>query len=155
MNLVVQIASALFQYLLVAWLIQRFGLRKVLVIPSIAIILVFIAIYLNASLNTLIAAQIIQQVIGYGLVGPSQNILFTIVPRQDKYVAKGFIDTFVFRLSDFLSSKASSLLRWTQFELSTISIALIPVLIAWVWTSIKLGKQFENGDAPHSNAAVS
>lgn len=155
MNLVVQIASAIFQYLIVAWLIQHFGLRKVLVIPSVAIIGVFVAIYFNASLNTLIAAQIIQQVIGYGLVGPSQNILFTIVPRQDKYVAKGFIDTFVFRLSDFLSSKASSLLRWTQFELSTISIALIPVLIAWVWTSIRLGKQFENGDAPHSTAAVS
>jgi ATP:ADP antiporter, AAA family len=155
MNVVVQIASAIFQYLIVAWLIQHIGLKKVLALPSLAIICVFVAIFFNASLNTLIAAQVIQQVIGYGLVGPSQNILFTIVPRQDKYVAKGFIDTFVFRLSDFLSSKASSLLRWTQFELSTISIALVPVLIAWVWTSVRLGKQFENGDTPSANTTLS
>lgn len=154
MNLVVQIASAVFQYLIVAWLIQLIGLKKVLVLPSLAIIGVFAAMCFHDSLNTLIAAQVIQQVVGYGLVGPSQNILFTIVPRQDKYVAKGFIDTFVFRFSDFLSSKATSFLRSTQFELSTISLALIPVLIAWVWTSLRIGKKFEETELHSSTVNV-
>jgi ATP:ADP antiporter, AAA family len=150
MNLFVQIASAIIQYLVVAWLIQLAGLKKVLVLPSIALIGVFLAIYFNDSLKTLIAAQVIQQVIGYGFVGPSQNLLFTILPRQDKYVAKGFIDTFIFRFSDFLSSKASSLLRWTQIELGTISLALLPILFAWVWTSLRIGREFEKTESAMS-----
>lgn len=143
MNAATQIGSAIVQYLVVAALIKTFGLKHVLVLPCLIMIAVFSTIFVDDSLSILIFAQVTQQIVGYGLVGPCQNLLFTVVPRRDKYVSKGFIDTFVFRFSDFLSSKSCSLLARTQFELSTLSLALIPVLVAWLFVGLRIGKEYE------------
>ncbi len=144
MNLVVQIGSMILQYLIVSWLFRVIGVRSVLAIPCLVLMVLFGCVYLDSSLSVLIAAQIAQQIVGYGLMTPSQNLLFTVVSRHDKYVSKGFIDTVVFRFSDVLASKLCTLLKSSNLTLGALSLYLLPVLVIWLWVSQRLGREFRD-----------
>jgi len=148
MNLAVQVGSMVLQYLIVSWLFRFIGIRSVLAIPCVLMMVLFGALYVDSSLYILIGAQIIQQMAGYGLMIPSQNLLFTVVPRHDKYVSKGFIDTIVFRFSDVIASKLCTLLRSTSLTLGTLSIYLLPILMVWLVVSQRLGREFGQANRP-------
>lgn len=147
MNLMTQVGSGLFQYVFVGLLIAAIGLRATLIVPSLVIVALFGVFSWQSSLMIMMAAQVIQQIVGYGIVSPTQNMLFTVVPREDKYVAKGFIDTFVFRLGDVVSSKLSTMLATMPISFSSISMALIPCLGIWVWISSRLGGEFQKKES--------
>jgi len=132
----------------VSWLFRFIGIRSVLAIPCVLMMVLFGALYVDSSLYILIGAQIIQQMAGYGLMIPSQNLLFTVVPRHDKYVSKGFIDTIVFRFSDVIASKLCTLLRSTNLTLGTLSIYLLPILMVWLVVSQRLGREFGQANRP-------
>ncbi len=148
MNLTVQVGSMILQYLIVSWLFRTIGVRTVLAIPSVLMMALFGSLYIDSSLYFLIGAQIIQQIAGYGLMTPSQNLLFTVVSRHDKYVSKGFIDTVVFRFSDVLASKLCTLLRSTNLTLGSLSIYLLPILMIWFVVSQRLGREFRDANHP-------
>lgn len=148
MNFAVQAGSMILQYLVVSWLFRVIGVRSVLAIPCVTMMVLFSSLYFDSSLSVLIGAQIIQQMVGYGLMTPSQNLLFTVVSRHDKYVSKGFIDTIVFRFSDVVASKLCTLLRSTSLTLGTLSVTLLPILIVWFVFSQKLGRKFREANCP-------
>ena len=47
--------------------------------------------------------------LGLAIVG-SRETLFTVVPRADRYKARAFIDTFVYRTGDVVGSQTEGLL---------------------------------------------
>ena len=44
------------------------------------------------------------------IMRPARETLFTVVPREDKYKAKAFIDTFVYRGGDVVGAQIEGLL---------------------------------------------
>ena len=44
--------------------------------------------------------QMIRRAADYAIARPTREIIYTVVPREDRYKTKGFIDTFVYRLGD-------------------------------------------------------
>jgi AAA family ATP:ADP antiporter len=60
----------------------------------------FLGLGLAPGLATLVAVQIARRGIQYGLERPSREVLFTVVTSEEKYKAKAFIDTVVFRGGD-------------------------------------------------------
>src|SRR5260370_22477683 len=59
------------------------------------------------SLSTIAVFQVLRRAGDYAIARPTREVLFTVVPREDRYKAKGFIDTFVYRLGDQLGAWAS------------------------------------------------
>jgi len=52
------------------------------------------------SLGTIAIFQVLRRAGDYAIARPTREVLFTVVPREDRYKTKGFIDTFVYRLGD-------------------------------------------------------
>lgn len=79
----------------------------------------------------------------FALSKPAREILFTVVAREEKYKAKNVIDTAVYRGGDMLSSWLVAALRGLGLGLPALSFAAVPVALAWLATSISLGRRYE------------
>src|SRR5205807_7076645 len=81
------------------------------------------------SLSTIAVFQVLRRAGDYAIARPTREVLFTVVPREDRYKTKGFIDTFVYRLGDQVGAWTVALLR----ELGAGIAAGVAILIAGLW----------------------
>jgi AAA family ATP:ADP antiporter len=65
--------------------------------------------------------------------------LFTVLSREDKYKAKSFIDTFVYRAGDQIGAWSYPLLTWFGLGLTGISFVAAPMAAIWCVLSLWLG----------------
>ena len=84
--------------------------------------------------------QVLRRAGDYAIARPTREVLFTVVPREDRYKTKGFIDTFVYRLGDQVgawSMRAAGRRRRGRCG------AMIAIAIAALWlvTGLWLGRQ--------------
>lgn len=93
----------------------------------------------------------------FAFARPSREVLFTVVSREDKYKAKNFIDTVVYRLGDQVGAWASSLVAMAGLGTGAIAWAAVPLALAWVANAWWLGRRQETmatGDAGARPAVV-
>ena len=70
---------------------------------------------------------------------PAREVLFTVVSREEKYSAKSFIDTFVYRSGDALGALADRLVAFLGLGPAGFAWAFLPVAALWVWNALALG----------------
>jgi AAA family ATP:ADP antiporter len=80
------------------------------------------------TLAALIVFGVARRVGEFAVSKPAREALFTIVPREDRYKAKNFIDTVVYRGGDAASG-------WL-FEALAGAIAMVAAALSLVWTAI-------------------
>ncbi|MBK8913433.1 MAG: hypothetical protein IPM64_02330 [Phycisphaerales bacterium] len=91
-------------------------------------------------LSLLFAFQVLRRTSDYALSRPAREALFSVTPRTDKYAAKGFIDTFVYRGGDLLAIWVHTL--WRDAAGRTLADTAILVgagCTAWALLSLWLG----------------
>jgi len=74
----------------------------------------------------------------HGFAVPARETLFTVVDREEKYKAKAFLDTFVFRAGDASGAWLETLLAAPGTF--ALSLLVFPIAMVWVWLSLVLGK---------------
>jgi AAA family ATP:ADP antiporter len=74
-------------------------------------------------------------------------VLFTVVPREDKYKAKSFIDTVVYRLGDQVGAWSYAGLGTLGLAMTGISVVAVPISIAWLINSLWLGRKQKSLEA--------
>ena len=74
---------------------------------------------------------------------PTREILFTVIPREDKYKSKSFIDTFVYRLGDQVGAWTSGLMRFMGLSLAGNAFIAVPISIVWLISGLWLGRKQE------------
>jgi ATP:ADP antiporter, AAA family len=72
-----------------------------------------------------------------------REILFTVVSLEEKYKAKNFIDTVVYRGGDALSAWLASLLKTMGIGLTQVAAMAIPIAIAAAGVGWLLGRKQE------------
>jgi AAA family ATP:ADP antiporter len=77
----------------------------------------------------------------YGIARPTREMLFTVVPREDRYKAKAFIDTFVYRLGDQVGAWSMALLRGLGEGAATVALVAVPVALLWLVNALWLGRR--------------
>ena len=87
-------------------------------------------------LATLVAVQIARRGIQYGLERPSREVLFTVVSAEEKYKAKAFIDTVVFRGADAAAIWAYDVVRSIAPPASAVTAAMLVVCAGWVGVAL-------------------
>lgn len=92
------------QALLTRFMLMRLGSHMTLVIVALfnALILAVLAFFGNSF--WLVFAIITSRAFGYGIVQPARDALYTRVDREERYKAKSFIDTAVWRGGDTVAS---------------------------------------------------
>jgi AAA family ATP:ADP antiporter len=71
---------------------------------------------------------------------PALEALYTVIPREDKYKAKNFIDTFVYRAGDQTGAWSYSGLMAIGLGGASIALVVVPVAGLWMVLGLWLGK---------------
>jgi len=85
--------------------------------------------------------QVLRRAGEYAFGRPAREVLFTVVPPEDKYKAKNFIDTFVYRGGDQMGAWSYAGLTSIGLAVSSIALLAAPLSFLWLVVAIWLGRQ--------------
>ena len=87
--------------------------------------------------------QVLRRAGNFSVARPTRETCFTVVRREDKYKAKSFIDTFVYRAGDQIGAWSYAALSFLGLGLAGISLAAVPISMAWLLNGLWLGRRNE------------
>lgn len=99
----VQALSLFIQAFITGRLARRLGVGVLLVSVPVAMAVGFIALAIAPLFAVFVVVMVIRRVGEYALVRPGREMLYAVVPAEQKYKAKNFIDTVVYRGGDAVS----------------------------------------------------
>lgn len=138
-DLTVNSLTLIVQLTLTARLGARLGVGWMLALMPLASLVGFAALGLFPTLAVLIAFGVARRVGEFAISKPVREALYTVVPREERYKAKSFIDTVVYRGGDAFSGWLVTALRGLGLGVSGIAFAALPVAAAWLAVSFWLG----------------
>ncbi len=142
-DLSVALATLLVQLLATGRLMTRFGVAPALAFMPLVTLAGFLALAVSPVLGVVIAFQAIRRAADFAITNPAREILFTVIPREDKYKAKNFMDTVVFRGGDAASGWGFAGLRGLGLDLPAIAWLTVPLAAFWVGLAWVLGRRQE------------
>ena len=117
----------------------RLGLTLAL-LPLICI-LGFTGLGLAPTLTAIVLFQVLRRSGNYALARPAREVLYTVVDREDKFKAKSFIDTFVYRGGDQVGAWSYAWLTTIGLGAGAIAFLTVPVAGLWLLVGLWLGRQ--------------
>jgi len=111
-------------------------------LPALSV-LGFSALAVTPTLVIIVIYQVLRRAGNFAFARPSREVLFTVVPREDKYKAKSFIDTVVYRTGDQVGAWSYAALSFIGLGMIGIAITAVPISIAWLVNGLWLGRKQE------------
>lgn len=152
LDLAVNLLTLLTQVFVTGRVLPRIGVTATLALLPAVAVLGFMVLGVAPLLAVLAAFGVIRRAGEFALSKPAREILFTVVPREEKYKAKNVIDTAVYRGGDMLSSWLIAALRGSGLGLPALSFAAVPVAAAWLAAAIWLGRRYETTAATRNSS---
>ena len=131
------------QLFLTGRVLRAIGVGLTLAILPTLSVLGFGTLAATPTLAVLVIYQVLRRAGNFAFARPSREVLFTVVPREDKYKAKSFIDTVVYRTGDQVGAWSYAALAFLGFAMTGISVVAIPISIAWLLNGLWLGRKQE------------
>ena len=138
-DMIAQTATLVLQALVTGHLMKRVGVSITLALLPITVALGFIGLAIMGSLAALIAFESAFRAVQRGVMRPARETLFTIVPRSDRYKAKAFIDTFVYRAGDVIGAQTEGMLGRLGMGLAALAAFAVPLAMVWMALGLWLG----------------
>ena len=101
--------------------------------PVAVAVTVFAALAVHPSLGLIIAFQVARRTSDYFAARPARELCYIVVGREEKYAAKSFIDTFVYRGGDALGAGAFGLVGVVA------PVVALPLCAAFIAIAVFLG----------------
>jgi ATP:ADP antiporter, AAA family len=139
-DLYTQIATLVLQAIVAGHLMKRLGVAITLALLPITVALGYIGLAIAGTLTALIIFEAVFRAVQRAIMRPARETLFTVVPREDKYKAKAFIDTFVYRGGDAVGAQTEGALVRTGMGLAALASVAVPLAIVWGVLGIWLGR---------------
>jgi AAA family ATP:ADP antiporter len=140
-DLSVNIITIVVQIFLTGRLLKWFGVAFTLALLPLLNVFGFLAMGLAPVLALLALFQTLRRAGNFAVTRPAREVLFTVLRREDKYKAKSFIDTFVYRAGDQIGAWSYPLLTWFGLGLTGISFVAAPLAAIWCALSFWLGRK--------------
>jgi AAA family ATP:ADP antiporter len=93
-------------------------------------------------LAVVVAFQVLRRAGNFAIQRPAREVLYTVLPRTDKYKAKNFNDTFVYRAGDQLGAWSYTAIAWLGLGLSGLALTMVPVSTVWLLLALWLGGRY-------------
>jgi AAA family ATP:ADP antiporter len=148
-DLAVNGLTLILQILLTSRLIKWFGLAAVLAIIPILLAIGFGALGLAPVLGVLLVVQVIRRAGNYAIMRPAREMLYVVLSRQEKYKAKNFIDTVVYRAGDAISAWVYAGMRSIGLTMGSIALIAVPIALVWAWIAFGLGRRQQKISEEH------
>ena len=143
MDLVVNTVTLLAQLFLASRAMLRLGVAVTLCITPAITVIGFALLAGWPVLAVVVAFQVGRRIANFAMARPAREVLFTIVPREDKYKAKAFIDTVIYRGGDVVSAWCYSGLQWAGLNLPGMSLAATVFSMGWLAVAWTLGRSHQ------------
>ncbi len=140
-DLAVNALTLVVQVFLTSRLIKWFGLAAVLAIIPILLAIGFSLLGISPVLAVLLVVQVIRRAGNYAVMRPAREMLYVVLKREEKYKAKNFIDTVVYRSGDAISAWVYTGMRSIGMSLSGIALIAVPLALIWAWIAFGLGRK--------------
>lgn len=153
-DLITQAATLIMQALVAGHLMKRLGVHITLALLPLTTVLGFIGLAMVGSLAALITLEASFRAVQRAIMRPARETLYTVASREDKYKAKAFIDTFVYRGGDVVGAQVEGLLGRLGMGLAAVASVAVPLALMWAVLGLWLGRTqqsiaatLESGDA--------
>lgn len=149
-DLITQGSTLVLQLLVAGHVMRRFGVAVTLTLLPLTAMLGFLGLALIGSLAALIVFEAAFRAVQRALMRPARETLFTVVSREDKYKAKAFIDTFVYRGGDVVGAQLEGVLMRLAMGLAALASVAVPLALLWAGLGVWLGRAQQRavGDPP-------
>jgi AAA family ATP:ADP antiporter len=143
-DLAVNVLTLLIQLLLTGRIIRRLGVALTLTLLPALSVAGFVVLGVAPTLWAVITFQVLRRAGNFAVARPTRETCFTVVPREDKYKAKSFIDTFVYRAGDQIGAWVYAGMGFLGLGLAGISVAAVPIAVLWLINGLWLGRRNES-----------
>jgi AAA family ATP:ADP antiporter len=140
-DLAVNSLTAITQVFLTGRIVRRIGIALALATLPLVCVFGFAAVGVTPTLMTIAVFQVLRRSSNYAISRPCREMLYTVLPRDAKYKAKNFIDTFVYRLGDQVGAWSWAGLGALGFGAAAISLVATPLAVVWMIIGLWLGKR--------------
>jgi AAA family ATP:ADP antiporter len=140
-DLCVNILTLGAQLFLTGRVLRSIGVGLTLAMLPALSILGFGTLSMAPTITVVVVYQVLRRAGNFAFARPSREVLFTVVPREDKYKAKSFIDTVIYRAGDQVGAWSYAGLGFLGLGLAGISIAAVPLSVAWLINGLWLGRR--------------
>ena len=89
---------------------------------------------------TLAIAQGVRRAADFAFARPGREVLFTLLSREEKYKAKNFIETVVYRGGDAASGWLSTAFTALGAGFGGLTLLMLPLSLLWMRLAISLGR---------------
>jgi AAA family ATP:ADP antiporter len=142
-DLIVNVITLVVEIFLTGRLLRWFGVAKTLAFLPTLTMLGFGAIAVLPTLVAVASFQVLRRAGNFALTQPARQVLYTVVSREDRYKAKNFIDTAVYRAGDQVGAWSYALIGSVGWGVKEAGVIAIAVSAFWLVNSLWLGKRQE------------
>ncbi len=136
-----QSLTVLTQLFFTGRIIRWCGLAMTLALQPLLTIIGFGTLAMIPTFTVLSVFIVLRRASNFSLTNPAMETLFTVVPREDKYKAKSFIETAVYRGGDQVGVWTIAGLTAIGFGLAQVALAAVPMAAAWMVLGLWLGRR--------------
>ena len=140
-DLVVNVITLIVQLFFTGRIVGMLGVGLTLAILPALTLLGFGALTALPAVSTLVVFQVLRRSTDYAIARPTREVLYTVVPREDRYKAKSFIDTVVYRGGDQVGAWAYALIAMTGFGSTLMATIAIGLAAVWLINGLWLGRR--------------
>jgi AAA family ATP:ADP antiporter len=142
-DLCVNILTLAIQLFLTGRVVAVLGMALTLgLLPALTII-GFGALALMPTITVVAVFQVLRRAGDYAITRPTREGLFTVLSREDRFKAKSFIDTVVYRIGDQIGAWSVPLLRGSGFGAAEVTLFAVPLAALWLLDALWLGRRQE------------
>ena len=142
-DLAVNVLTLVTQIFLTGRIVRWLGVGMALALLPAMSMLGFGLLAVLPALGVIVGFQVLRRASNFALTRPAREILFTVVPREDRYKAKAFIDTAVYRTGDQVGAWSYALIGGLGWGATQAAVVAIILSAAWLANSLWLGKRQE------------
>ena len=140
-DLAVNTLTLLTQLFLTGRIMKWLGVGFTLALLPLLSMAGFLALGAAPVFAVFVVFQVLRRAGNFAVAVPTREVLYTVLPRRDKYKAKNFNDTFVYRAGD--QTGAWSFAGLSALGLGTAALAwtMVPVAGVWLVMALWLGRR--------------
>ena len=131
------------QIFLTGRIVRRIGLGWTLAVIPLLMVVGFLVLTVIPALMVVVVVQVLRRAGDYAVMRPGREMLYVVLGTEEKYKAKNFIDTVIYRGGDAVSAWVYAGMAAVGLSAAGISLAAVPLACAWVWISFRLGNRQE------------
>jgi AAA family ATP:ADP antiporter len=143
MDLAVNGLTLAIQLFLTGRIVQYIGLGWALAVIPLLLAAGFLLLGVIPALWVVVAVQVLRRAGNYAIMRPGREMLYVVLSKEEKYKAKNFIDTVIYRGGDAVSAWVYAGMLALGLSGAGIALVAVPLACLWAWISFRLGNRQE------------